>query len=122
AKKSYPIFSFTLGSQDPSHPVLFSTGGFHGLERIGAQLAWSLLKTTIERLQWDRALREMFRHLRLVVVPLVNPSGYYNSTRSNGQGVDLMRNSPVDARDKAPFLLGGHRFSDKWPWFRGAAG
>ncbi len=120
--QSHPIMAFILGSRNPAHPVLFLTGGVHGLERIGAQLAWSLLKTTVDRLIWDRSLRELFENIRLVVVPMVNPVGYYNFTRSNGQGVDLMRNSPVQAIDKTPFLVGGHRFSNKLPWYQGQQG
>lgn len=115
----YPIHSFSLGSPNPTSPILFITGGFHGLERIGAQLAWSLLKTTLDRLIWDKSLRTLFENIRLIVVPLVNPVGYYNSTRCNGNGVDLMRNSPVLAVEKIPFLLGGHRISSKLPWFQG---
>jgi len=118
----HPVMAFILGSKKPEHPVLFITGGIHGLERIGAQLAWSLLKTTIDRLIWDKALRELFKNIRLVVVPMVNPVGYYNFTRSNGHGVDLMRNSPIKAIDKTPFLLGGHRFSNKLPWYEGQEG
>ena len=119
---SYPILAFTIGSKDPTHPVLFITGGIHGLERIGAQLAWSLLKTTIDRMVWDRALRELFKKTRLVVVPLVNPVGYFHSMRSNGQGIDLMRNSPVKATEATPLLLGGQRFSNKLPWYQGQEG
>ncbi len=121
-KTTYPILSFVVGSQEPTAPVLFLTGGFHGLERIGAQLAWSLLKTTVDRLVWDKSMRDLFRSVRLVVVPLVNPIGYFNYTRSNGRGVDLMRNSPIDATDRAPFLLAGQRYSNRWPWYRGTVG
>lgn len=119
---THPIMAFILGSKNPEHPVLFITGGVHGLERIGAQLAWSLLKTTIDRLIWDKSLRELFKNIRLVVIPLLNPVGYYHFTRCNGRGVDLMRNSPVKSIDKVPFLLGGHRYSNKWPWYQGEEG
>jgi hypothetical protein len=118
----HPIMAFVLGSSNPEHPVLFITGGVHGLERIGAQLAWSLLKTTIDRMIWDKSLRELFKNIRLVVIPMVNPVGYCNFTRSNGRGVDLMRNSPINSIEKTPFLLGGHRFSDKLPWYQGQEG
>jgi hypothetical protein len=121
-QKTYPIYSYSIGTEDPSKPVLFITGGIHGLERIGAQLAWSLLKTTIDRLIWDNSLRELFKHIRLIIIPLLNPAGYYGYSRSNGNGVDLMRNSPVIAADKVPFLLGGHRFSSHLPWYQGAEG
>ncbi len=115
----YPIVSFTIGSKNPEHPVLFITGGVHGLERIGAQLAWSLLKTTLDRLTWDILLQELFTKIRLVFIPLVNPVGYEHYTRSNGNGVDLMRNSPVKAIEKTPFLLGGQRYSSRLPWYQG---
>ncbi len=115
----YPIFSFTLGSRDPVAPTLFITGGVHGLERVGAQLAWSLLKTTLDRLVWDKSLQELLKNIRVVVVPLVNPVGYRNFKRSNGNDVDLMRNSPVRAIDKTPFLLGGQRYTKKLAWYQG---
>lgn len=118
-QKEYPLFAFTLGSKIPEHPTLFLTGGVHGLERIGAQLAWSLLKTTINRISWDISLQELLQKIRIVFVPLVNPVGYYNYKRSNGNDVDLMRNSPVTAIDKTPFLLGGHRISKALPWYQG---
>lgn len=118
-KSEYPIFTYTLGSSDPLAPVLFITGGVHGLERVGAQLAWSFLKTTIDRLKWDDSLKTLLQKVRIVVVPLVNPVGFYHYKRSNGNNVDLMRNSPVDAVDKTPFLLGGHRISEHLPWYRG---
>ena len=120
-KSEYPLFNFTLGTTLPEAPVLFITGGVHGLERIGAQLAWSFLKTTIDRLKWDHTLQNLLQTVRIVVVPLVNPVGFYHYKRSNGNDVDLMRNSPINAIDKTPFLLGGHRFSRKLPWYRGAA-
>jgi hypothetical protein len=117
--KIYPIYAFTIGSQNPEDPTLFITGGIHGLERVGAQLAWSLLKTTIDRLIWDKSLHEILKHTRIVFVPLVNPVGYFNFKRSNGNDVDLMRNSPVTSTEKVPFLLSGHNYSRSLPWYRG---
>ncbi len=117
--ESYPIFSFTVGSKNPEHPVLFITGGVHGLERVGAQLAWSLLKTTLDRLTWDKSLQDLFKGMRLVFVPLVNPVGYYKFKRCNGNNVDLMRNSPVRATEKTPFLLSGQSYSKILPWYQG---
>jgi hypothetical protein len=115
----FPIYSFSIGSKDPGHPVLFITGGVHGIERVGAQLACSLLKTTLDRLIWDKAHQDLFKHIRLIFIPLVNPVGYTHFKRCNGNDVDLMRNSPVVAIDKTPFLLGGQRFSKMLPWYQG---
>jgi len=115
----FPIYSFTIGSKDPSAPTLFITGGVHGIERVGAQLAWSLLKTTLDRLLWDKSHQEMFSKIRLVFIPLVNPVGYAKFKRCNGNDVDLMRNAPVVAVDKTHFLLGGQRYSRHLPWYQG---
>jgi len=41
-------------------------------------------------------------------------------TRANPNGVDLMRNAPVDAAERVPWLVGGQRISPNLPWFRGA--
>ena len=119
--KQFDIKSFNVGSVEKNSPTLFLTGGVHGIERIGARLAWSLLKTTIDRLTWDVSLQDLFKKIRLVVVPLVNPVGFRYFMRSNGNGVDLMRNAPIKAKDNVPFLLGGHRFSNKLPWYQGQA-
>lgn len=65
-------------------------------------------------------LKALLQKIRIVVVPLMNPVGFYHYKRSNGNNVDLMRNSPIDAVDKTPFLLGGHRLTPHLPWYRGA--
>lgn len=115
--ESYPLISVKYGN--PNGPTLIVSGGVHGLERIGAQLALSLLNSFHERLQWDKVLIEMLQKIQIVFVPLVNPVGYFETTRSNANGVDLMRNAPITAEDHVPFLLGGHNYSNKIPWYRG---
>lgn len=115
--KKYPLVSIHFGN--PNAPTLLISGGIHGLERIGAQLSVSLLKSFYERLSWDTVAQEFLKSVQLVFVPVVNPVGYFDITRSNGDGVDIMRNAPIDAEAGAPFLLGGHRYSARLPWFRG---
>ena len=120
--RTYPLYSFSIGSDEPTAPVLFLVGGVHGLERIGSQLAWSLLKTTIDRLLWDENLNAVFKKIRLVCIPLLNPFGYVHFSRGNPNGVDLMRNSRIKAIEKTPYLLGGHRLTNKIPWYQGTEG
>lgn len=118
----FPVHAFALGNPDPRLPALGVFGGVHGLERIGARVASAFLGMVLARLRWDDSLRHLLGRMRLVVMPLVNPGGLWRGTRANPQGVDLMRNAPLDCPAGAPFLVGGQRLSARLPWYRGPAG
>ena len=117
-----PLLGFSFGNQDPEAPVLGLYGGVHGLERIGAQVVLSLMSTFSEMLTWDQLLQEALKKIRIVFFPMVNPLGMMNRTRANPRGVDLMRNAPIDAEGTPTWLVGGHRHSNKLPWYRGEFG
>ena len=117
---SYPVHVIALGNPDPKVPAVGYFGGVHGLERIGAGVVIAYLQSLVMRLQWDRTLHEQVESVRLVFMPIVNPGGMALGIRANPNGVDLMRNSPVEARDSVPFLIGGQRISAGLPWYRGA--
>ena len=117
-----PVRVIEMGSQSPGAPVMGFFGGVHGVERIGTQVILSLLHSLIHRLQWDDHLHRRLESVRLVFMPMINPGGIWRRTRSNPNGVDLMRNAPVDADGKVSFLVGGHRISRHLPWYRGRAG
>lgn len=119
--QSFPLHSLVIGSTDKSAPTLGLFGGVHGLERVGSHVVIAYLKGLLAQLAWDERLQEFFKSCRLVCLPIVNPAGMFANRRSNGNGIDLMRNSPVEATH-APWLLGGHRYSAHLPWYRGAAG
>ncbi len=120
--KRFPVYRLTLGNPDPRLPAIGFFGGVHGLERIGTQVLLYFLQGLLARLEWDKSLHQLLRDVRLVFMPLINPGGMWQSTRCNPQGVDLMRNAPVEAAGRVPFLLGGHRISPNLPWYRGVAG
>lgn len=117
-----PVHVIELGSTSPQAPVIGFFGGVHGVERIGSQVLMSWLHSLIHRLQWDDQLHRRLEHVRLLFMPLINPGGIWQRTRSNPNGVDLMRNAPIDAIGKVPFLAGGHRISRHLPWYRGKRG
>lgn len=121
--KLYPVISIELGGngQHPL-PTLAFVGGIHGVERIGTQLVLAFLETLVERLQWDASLINILKEVKLVFLPLMNPVGMIRHWRANGQGVDLMRNAPVDADERVPWLVGGHRLGPALPWYRGKKG
>jgi hypothetical protein len=118
----FPVYQLTLGNPDPNLPAIGFFGGIHGLERIGTHVLLYFLRSLLTRLKWDKSLHHLLKDVRLVFMPLINPGGMWQSTRSNPQGVDLMRNAPIESTSGAPFLLGGHRISPHLPWYRGAAG
>jgi hypothetical protein len=120
---AFPVFAIVIGPTDRSLPTLGLFGGVHGLERIGTRVVLSYLRNLAELLKWDRQARNLFTSTRLVCIPIVNPVGMYLRTRANGNGVDLMRNAPVDAEGLSAWHLhAGHRLSPRLPWYRGRAG
>jgi len=117
-----PIHVLTLGNPDPGLPAIGYFAGVHGLERIGTRVLLVFLRGLLNRLKWDPMLHRQLESLRMVFVPLVNPGGMWLNRRGNPNGVDLMRNAPLDALERVPFLLGGQRLSARLPWYRGLAG
>ena len=116
-----PVRAFRFGTDDKRAPALLVTGGVHGLERIGTDVALAYLTTLIARLSWDAVLRDALSHTRVLVVPLLNPVGMSRGQRANGNGVDLMRNAPAAPTGGTP-LLGGQQLSPRLPWYMGAPG
>lgn len=119
---SFPVYSIALGNPSPEVPAVGFFGGVHGLERIGAEVVIAYLHSLVMRLQWDNTLHRLLESLRLVFMPVVNPGGIWRGTRANPNGVDLMRNAPLESRERVPFLLGGQRVSAGLPWYRGRSG
>ncbi len=120
---SLPVLAIEFGSQDPKAPVFFLTAGVHGLERIGTRVVISYLKTLTNMAHWDPSTKALLSRVRFSVIPIINPVGMYLGRRSNGNGVDLMRNAPIEADHKSGIsIAAGHRISNHLPWFRGVEG
>lgn len=122
ADKTFPLYTVTLGSRDPAAPTLALTGGVHGNEKIGAQVVLSALETLSELLRWDEMTHLALERSRIAVMPIVNPVGMYLLRRPNGRGVDLNRNSPIEASSHTYPIVGGQRITPHLPWYRGPAG
>ncbi|MDO9002926.1 MAG: M14 family zinc carboxypeptidase [Aquabacterium sp.] len=117
----FPVQAITLGNPSKDVPAVGFFGGVHGLERIGSRVVMAYLRSLVMRLKWDAQLHRQLESIRLVFMPIVNPGGLWAGTRANPQGVDLMRNAPVNATEPVPFMLGGQRLSPALPWYRGPA-
>lgn len=115
-----PVHAISLGNPAADAPAVGYFGGVHGLERIGAAVVISFLRSVLMRLRWDATLQRQLELMRMVFMPVVNPGGLLRGTRANPQGVDLMRNAPVEARERVAMLVGGQRLSRRLPWYRGA--
>jgi hypothetical protein len=120
---SFPLHSVTVGSTNPADPCLALFGGVHGLEKIGSEVVLSYMELILELMQWDEMFQERLKKSRIVFMPIVNPIGVVLRSRANGNGIDLMRNSPLDAQT-GPInpVFSGHRISNKLPWYRGELG
>lgn len=116
--QQFPIYSIALGSQRDDVPVIAYFGGVHGLEKIGTEVLLAYLQTLANLLDWDQELNRRLEQARLLFVPIINPVGVFYGTRCNGNGVDLMRNAPIESIGKTK-LYSGHRISPRLPWYRG---
>ncbi len=116
--QQFPIYSIAIGSQRDDVPVIAYFGGVHGLEKIGTEVLLAYLQTLANLLDWDQELNRRLENARLLFVPIINPVGVFYGTRCNGNGVDLMRNAPIEGIGKTK-LYSGHRISPRLPWYRG---
>jgi len=118
----FPIYGITITQcPDPEAPTFALIGGVHGLETIGTSVILAYLRTLNQYLKWDGAHQDFLKKVRLVFLPLLNPAGAYLGQRSNGNGVDLMRNGPLESEEPiSPLhIYRGHRISPFLPWYRG---
>ena len=114
-----PIYSLEVCPFKPGLPTVIFTGGVHGIERIGSQVLLSYLDMLSSRSRWDSIVQHQLEALNIVFIPIVNPGGMYLNTRANPKGVDLMRNSPIEAEITPPLLGGGQGLSSRLPWYCG---
>ncbi len=117
--REFPIYTVEVGSQNLNDPVIAFFGGVHGLEKIGTEVLLAYMRTVLELIRWDHSFNERLKHTRLLFMPIVNPVGIVARSRSNGNGVDLMRNSPVVAERAGGPIYRGHRLTPRLPWYRG---
>jgi Zinc carboxypeptidase len=120
SNRVFPLIGLVLGTEDKTAPTFGLFSGVHGLERIGSRVSLAYLRTFLNLMSWDKNTQDILNRSRFVLLPVINPVGMYLKRRSNGNGVDLMRNAPVMAENLSRFsLYGGHRISSKLPWYRG---
>jgi len=120
--EKYPIHGFVMGSKDPEAPTFGLFGGVHGLEKIGTHIILNYMRSLAYRGTVNSFFRETLKSIRFVSIPMLNPVGVKFNKRGNGNGVDLMRDSPTVATGKTIPLGSGHRISPKLWWYQGSEG
>jgi len=118
-QESFPIYGISFGVEAPEAPCFSLVGGVHGQEKIGSQVVLSYLETLIQLLRWDENTQDLLQKIRICFLPIANPVGMFLHRRGNGNHMDLMRNSPLDAIDSTIPFLGGQRVTPFLPWYRG---
>jgi hypothetical protein len=116
----FPLLGLVIGNKEPTAPTFGLFAGVHGLERVGSHVLLSFLSTLMNKYKWDKQWQSFFERNRLVTIPIINPSGFALNRRSNAQGVDLMRNAPVQAKGKLLWGVSGHHYGPWMPWYRGS--
>lgn len=115
----FPIHALKIGTEKglKEHPVGI-VAGVHGLETIGILILLDFLEYILHPDSTGYIPELKKGKLGIVVLPIVNPGGVALKQRSNPAGVDLMRNSGIQAIK--PFLFfGGQKISKRFPYFRG---
>ncbi|GBF51203.1 zinc carboxypeptidase-related protein [Leptospira ryugenii] len=115
----FPIHMLEIGKEKAikKNPVGM-VAGVHGLETVGIRILLDFLEYILYKKSPGYVSEIANGKIGLVVIPIVNPGGVALKSRSNPSGVDLMRNSGVEA-ESAPILFGGQNWTSKLPYYRG---
>lgn len=91
AMDNIPLYAYFF-TPDAYENTVVITAGLHGNEKMGVWALLFFLRTLVDEEATLPALDDLRANTRLVVVPVVNPTGFTDGTRQNRNGVDLNRN------------------------------
>ncbi|MGG4200769.1 BppU family phage baseplate upper protein [Peribacillus frigoritolerans] len=95
-----PISLYTFKPQRPSTsvgtkiPKVFLTTGTHGYEHVPGLITYLMFKQMCEKWHEYPQLEVLRFNVEFLVIPVVNPSGWNDYTRTNRNGIDINRNFP----------------------------
>lgn len=75
-------------------PKVFITTGTHGYEHVPGLMTYLMFKQMCEKWKDYPQLEVLRFNVEFLVIPVVNPSGWDDYTRTNRNGVDINRNFP----------------------------
>jgi len=77
---------------DETEPAVYFDGATHGDEKIGWAICFELIKYIVQNYYDNQQIYTLVNSREIWIVPMINPDGYYNSSRYNGRSVDVNRN------------------------------
>ena len=114
-----PVNAFFISHKPrPELPTIAFFSSFHGVEWIGSRVLVNFIEHLVREIKWDEDIKSLTEKVNICGILIVNPVGRIEGYRSNGNGIDLMRNAPVKAEHAIP-LLGGQKLSKHLPWYMG---
>lgn len=75
-------------------PKIIILSNIHGWEKACTYILYKSLKEVCEQWENNESLEALRWGANLIVVPVINPSGFISSDRKNSNGVDIERNFP----------------------------
>ena len=75
-------------------PKIIILSNIHGWEKASTYILYQSLKEVCEQWQNNESLEALRWGANLIVVPVINPSGFISLARKNSNGVDIERNFP----------------------------
>lgn len=87
SEQGRPIYELTIGNGEKT---LFIWSQMHGNEATGTRALLNLLMAFVAN---KNDFKAVFEHMKLVIIPMVNPDGATIFTRRNARGIDLNRDA-----------------------------
>lgn len=79
---------------DIKKPKIVITGTVHGSERGVSYFLYEFLKEWLENPNVDSTLDSLLQNVHLIIIPIVNPSGFNALTYNNHNNININRNFP----------------------------
>ncbi|MCX7632504.1 MAG: M14 family zinc carboxypeptidase [Turneriella sp.] len=115
----FPIYLLEIGKKKAfGRDTVTLVSGVHGLETIAIRIHLDILRSMLDPHNPLFSPALFSGKLAIYSIPILNPAGVALQTRANARGVDLNRNSGIEAEKAVPFF-GGQSLSPKLPYFRG---
>ncbi|MGQ9679111.1 MAG: M14 family zinc carboxypeptidase [bacterium] len=92
---NYLILAMKISDNPQIHenePAVHFEGCIHGDEKISAAIVFELIKFMVQNYGIDSTVTRLVNTREIWLLPIFNPDGYINSSRYNGNRVDLNRN------------------------------